>query len=131
MKLEQYLVEVKRTMPNLIAEESIIAMLAMGLADESGEFLGIIKKYLFHGHNLDIEHIKEELGDVTWYLANILNHYGIDPEEIFKKNIDKLKKRYPNGFSEERSRNRDSDIIYRHQAGAATLIEGESIRRTK
>ena len=79
---------------------------ALGLGGESGEVLDSIKKHKFQGHELDKEHIKEELGDVMWYIAAIATSLDIKLTDIMQGNIDKLKKRYPNGFESERSKNR-------------------------
>ena len=79
----------------------------MGLNGEAGECIDILKKFLFQGHELDEEHLAEELGDVAWYLAVTADALGYTLEEIFKMNIEKLRKRYPDGFEEERSVNRD------------------------
>jgi NTP pyrophosphatase (non-canonical NTP hydrolase) len=106
MTTNEYQQEVKRTMPKLLAKESELAMLAMGVADEAGEFLGHIKKVLFHGHDDDRGHVIEELGDIAWYLFNIMNYYGLTIEEVMEGNVKKLRKRYPRGFDKERSRNR-------------------------
>lgn len=78
---------------------------AMGLSGESGEVIDIIKKVLFQGHTLDSEHshLIEELGDVAWYLALAATAIGYDLDTIFEMNIEKLKKRYPDGFSKEKS----------------------------
>jgi len=76
---------------------------AFGLAGETGEVIDYLKKHLFHGHLLDREKLKIELGDVLWYLATIATTAGISLEEIAKANIAKLKVRYPDGFSEEKS----------------------------
>lgn len=77
---------------------------ALGIA---GEVADIIKKYSFHGHELDKDDLAKELGDVLWYLSNIANEVGIDLERIAMLNIEKLQKRYPNGFDQERSINRE------------------------
>lgn len=79
----------------------------MGLNGEAGECIDIFKKHLFQGHELDEEHLAEELGDVAWYLAVTADALDYTLEEIFKMNIEKLRKRYPDGFEEERSVNRD------------------------
>ena len=63
-----------------------------------------IKKHLYHGH--DMKNLKEELGDVMWYVAALSSMFGIDMEEVAEANIEKLRKRYPDGFSKERSINR-------------------------
>ena len=78
----------------------------MGLSGESGECIDIVKKHIFQGHNIDREHLAKELGDVAWYLAVTANSIGYDLETIMQMNIDKLMKRYPEGFSSERSQQR-------------------------
>lgn len=79
----------------------------MGLCGEAGEAMDILKKFLFQGHSLDKEHLAKELGDVAWYLAVSSDALGYSLEDIFQMNIDKLKKRYPDGFDANRSINRD------------------------
>lgn len=66
----------------------------------------IVKKYVFHGHELDKDEIIKELGDVCWYIALLSHTIDVPLEDILQKNIDKLKRRYPEGFSEESSINR-------------------------
>lgn len=79
----------------------------MGLCGESGECIDIVKKVVFQGHVLDREHLAEELGDVAWYLAVAAEGLGYDLESIMRRNIDKLMKRYPDGFETERSTHRE------------------------
>lgn len=79
----------------------------MGLAGESGECVDLLKKHMFQGHGLDMHHLAKELGDVAWYLAVTAHAIGYDLDTIFRMNVDKLKARYPDGFSEDRSRNRE------------------------
>lgn len=78
-----------------------------GLAGEVGELCDHYKKYMHQGHDIDYDHMAEEAGDVLWYLAEIADALGITLEEIARRNIDKLRKRYPDGFDPERSRNRE------------------------
>ena len=76
----------------------------MGLCGEAGECIDLLKKYMFQGHTeRDMTHLASELGDCAWYLAVSAAMIGYDLEDIFKMNIEKLKKRYPEGFDEERS----------------------------
>ena len=75
----------------------------MGLCGESGECIDIAKKWLYQGHILDREHLAEELGDVAWYVAFTAAAIDYPLEKVLQMNIDKLKKRYPNGFDVERS----------------------------
>lgn len=78
----------------------------LGLCGESGEVADIVKKATFQGHDLDIEHVAKELGDICWYIAVSATAIGCDLETIMKMNIEKLRKRYPDGFDAERSKNR-------------------------
>lgn len=79
---------------------------ALGLAGEAGEVADHIKKHQFQGHDLDKNEIVNECGDVLWYLAEILEGVGVSMEEAMRLNIDKLMRRYPDGFEVERSVNR-------------------------
>lgn len=83
----------------------------MGLNGEAGECIDILKKHIFQGHDLDSEHMAKELGDVSWYLAVAADALGYDLETIFQMNIDKLRKRYPDGFDEELSKHRKTGDI--------------------
>ncbi len=78
----------------------------MGLCGESGECIDLVKKHLHQGHDLDREAMKKELGDVAWYLAETAWALDISLEEVLRGNLEKLKRRYPGGFSAEKSRNR-------------------------
>lgn len=80
---------------------------AAGISGEAGEVLEIVKKYVGHGHLLDIDKITKELGDVLWYVADVSAQLGIDLNDIAELNIKKLKARYPDGFSHNNSINRD------------------------
>ena len=80
----------------------------MGLCGESGEVIDIVKKWLAQGHELDREKLTKELGDVAWYLAETATALDLNLEDIFQANIDKLKKRYPEGFDAQRSIHRDA-----------------------
>lgn len=84
---------------------------ALGLCGESGEVADLVKKHLFQGHDLDFEHIAKELGDIAWYLAVGSYAIGYDLETILQMNVDKLKARYPNGFSTDRSLHRDKNDV--------------------
>ena len=79
---------------------------SLGLSGETGELNDMIKKAVFHGHELNIDNVKKELGDILWYIAMMCESFNLEMEEIMQMNIDKLKARYPEGFSEERSQHR-------------------------
>lgn len=78
----------------------------LGLSGESGEFTDLVKKWIFHEKPLDEEHIKKELGDVLWYVALLCESFGWKMEDVMSLNIEKLKKRYPNGFDPIKANNR-------------------------
>lgn len=73
----------------------------LGLAGETGEVVEPIKKLIFYGTPIGRTQMVEELGDVLWYLTNIASEYGLYLDEIAEYNIQKLKKRYPEGFKED------------------------------
>mgnify|MGYP001424060343 FL=1 len=83
---------------------------AVGVCSEGGEFLEIVKKMIFQGKPWDeanIHHLKIELGDIMWYVAQCCMALDVPLDEITDMNIDKLSKRYPNGmFQEYYSENR-------------------------
>lgn len=93
-------------------ENGLLLNGVMGLNGEAGECIDIMKKHIFQGHELDREHMIEELGDVAWYLAVACEGIGVSLEEIMRGNIDKLKARYPEGFDKARSINRNGEKTY-------------------
>ena len=96
-----------KTLNSKLSRQEILINGVMGLCGESGEAIDIVKKHLFHGHPLDREALKKELGDVAWYLAETAYALDISLEEILSTNIAKLKQRYPEGFSVSASLNRE------------------------
>jgi NTP pyrophosphatase (non-canonical NTP hydrolase) len=85
-----------------------LAIMALGLAGEAGELADYIKKVVGHGHEMDQNRVVKEMGDVYWYLAAIASWMDVDSSLILQANIQKLTERYPDGFSTERSVNRES-----------------------
>ncbi len=81
----------------------------MGLCGESGEAIDIVKKWLAQGHALDKEKLAKELGDIAWYLAETAFALDLELETVFQGNIDKLRRRYPEGFDTDRSIHRMQD----------------------
>ncbi len=79
----------------------------MGLCGESGECIDLVKKHLHQGHGLDKEALKKELGDVAWYLAETAWALDIPLEEVLRGNLEKLHRRYPGGFTPEKSIHRN------------------------
>jgi NTP pyrophosphatase (non-canonical NTP hydrolase) len=106
MGIKEYQKKSTRTMNDNLKHNDIVANMIFGLNGEVGEVTDILKKHLFHGHDLDMDHLKEELGDVMFYIVNLATLYDIDMSEVLQMNVDKLLKRYPNGFSSQDSINR-------------------------
>ena len=108
MTLDEYQTEAMRTASGIAIAENENLMLngAMGLNGEAGEVIDMLKKYMFQGHNLDIEHIAKELGDCLWYIAVCAKGAGYTLDEIAQMNVSKLRKRYPDGFEVEKSLHR-------------------------
>ncbi len=79
----------------------------LGLCGETGECADIWKKARHQGHALDREKLIKEAGDVLWYVAELAAGLGVTLEEIAARNIEKLRKRYPDGFAAERSIHRE------------------------
>ena len=79
---------------------------ALGLAGEAGEVAEYVKKGILHQHGLDKSKLKKEIGDVLWYVAALCTTQRLDMGEIMQQNIDKLKQRYPAGYSSEDSQKR-------------------------
>lgn len=76
-----------------------------GLASEAGEVAGILQKE-YQGHPVDLAHMKKELGDCLWMIAEACEALGTNMSTIAQMNIDKLRARFPDGFCKERSLNR-------------------------
>ena len=81
-----------------------------GLTSEAGEVAGILQK-VYQGHEFDKEHIKKELGDCLWMIAEACEALDLDMDDVMQTNIDKLKARYPEGFSADRSLHRKEGDI--------------------
>lgn len=76
-----------------------------GLCSEAGEVAGLFQK-VYQGHELDPEHLKKELGDCLWMIAEACTAMNWTMEDVMQMNIDKLRARFPEGFDPERSLHR-------------------------
>ena len=106
MTINEYQKLAMTTLNPELDKKDVLINGVMGLCGESGEVIDIVKKHLAQGHELDKEKIIKELGDVAWYMAEIATVLDVELEEVLVQNIEKLKKRYPEGFSTEKSVNR-------------------------
>ena len=106
MEMNEYQGLAQRTANTDLDKGQRLANGALGLAGEAGEAADLIKKHLYHGHGLNTEKLKSELGDILWYVATLSRTLGLDLDEIATQNVAKLRARYPEGFSSEHSINR-------------------------
>lgn len=110
MNLSEYQELSKRTLPDHLTwddKKNAISNYSMGLAGEAGEVIDVLKKFVHHGHTLNIHALEEELGDLLHYVAGTATILGLSLEGIATGNIEKLRKRYPKGFSSRDSINRN------------------------
>ena len=107
MQIKEYQEKSTRTLNKELTIKESLSNMVFGIVGEIGEVVDILKKHLYQGHDLDTDHIKEEIGDVMFYIVNLCTLLNIDMEDVLKINHDKLLKRYPDGFNSERSVNRE------------------------
>lgn len=103
MNINEYQELAMTTLNPELSKRDVLINSVMGLCGESGEAIDIVKKWMAQGHKLDKEHLAKELGDVAWYIAEAATALDISLEDIFQANIDKLKRRYPDGFETKKS----------------------------
>lgn len=103
MTINEYQQLAMTTLNPELSKKEVLINSVMGLCGESGEAIDIVKKWLAQGHELDKAHLAKELGDIAWYLAEAATALDLPLEQILQANIDKLKKRYPEGFDSQRS----------------------------
>lgn len=111
MNMTHYQLLAARTINPEQSDKEKLINFAFGLVGETGETIDLLKKIIFHGHDLETNRDKLalELGDCLWYITGMATAAGINLDDIAKRNIEKLKARYPDGFSEERSIKRAVD----------------------
>lgn len=103
MTINEYQELAMRTVNPELDKNQMLINSVMGLCGESGEAIDIVKKWYAHGHELDREHLKKELGDIAWYLSEAVTALDLKLEDVLEANIEKLKKRYPEGFETQKS----------------------------
>ena len=111
MTVNEYQTLAMRTLNPELGKREVLINSVMGLCGESGEAIDIVKKWMAHGHELNKDHLAKELGDIAWYLAEAATALDMDLEDVLQANIEKLKKRYPEGFSSEKSQIRLKDDL--------------------
>lgn len=106
MNIQQYHREVERTTSTDLTFSRALCVGGLGLTGEAGEVADLIKKHVFYDHELDLDAIRKEMGDVLWYLTFLCNALDITLSDVMDVNAAKLRVRYPDGWSKERSINR-------------------------
>jgi len=107
MDIKKYMIEASRTLPDLGSDLKNQMHMAIGCSTEANELLDAYKKWFAYGKELDRVNVAEEIFDCFWYLINLCKMLGIDPEVGMETNIEKLRTRYPEKFTEESANNRD------------------------
>ncbi len=107
MTINEYQKIAMTTLNPELSQKEVLINGVMGLCGESGEAIDIVKKWLAQGHELDREKLAKELGDIAWYLAETATALELSLEDVLAANIEKLKKRYPEGFAAEKSIHRE------------------------
>ena len=100
MNLKEYQETCKKTAEKFETDEKEILTWGLGIAGEAGDVASCIKKTFSH-NNDQKDGIKENIGDTLWYAAMICNFFNWDMDKVLEENIEKLKKRYPKGFTFE------------------------------
>lgn len=103
---DEYQRQAMRTANKSLPADEKLLNAVMGMCGEAGEAIDLLKKHRAQGAALDIDRLVKEVGDCLWYIAEFAEASGVSLAEIAQRNIAKLKARYPEGFSEERSNNR-------------------------
>ena len=108
MTMEEYEQLAARTLNPALSRDQRLLDAAAGLAEEAGEVLGLVRKHLFMDHPIDVARATIELGDALWCLTAAAGALGVPLEQVASANIAKLRKRYPDGYSDAKSVQRDA-----------------------
>lgn len=109
MKVSEYQKLAMVTRNNGLNKGELLLNAGLGLTSEAGEIADHLKKHFFQGHGLDKDNLVKEAGDVLWYVALLCETLNVSMEYVMEMNIEKLKKRYPDGyFKSSDSINRDT-----------------------
>jgi len=101
MDLKEYQELCKKTAKKFDSKDLEISTWGLGIAGEAGDVASCIKKTVAHENKVIEAGIRENLGDTFWYAAMICNFFNWNMNEVLEENIEKLKKRYPQGFTIE------------------------------
>lgn len=106
MTFDDYQQQAKRTINVQLTREQALRHSLFEMCGELGEIHSIYQK-VYQGHRIKVDDLKQEVGDLLWGIAEFCTVNGFTMDEIARMNVDKLKARYPDGFSSEKSLNRE------------------------
>lgn len=109
MNFQEYQDLAKRTNADLGSLRDNLIHMSMGMNTEQAEFADVLKKNFAYGKDVDYVNLKEELGDLMFYVANACTLLDWKLEDVCSLNITKLQKRYPNNFTQVAALHRDLD----------------------
>lgn len=107
MTLNEYQELAQRTSNKALDMKGHLFNGVLGLSGEAGECADLVKKCYFQDARPIDDALIDELGDVLWYVAETAAARGVTLGEVAQRNVDKLRKRYPEGFDADRSLNRE------------------------
>ena len=107
MEINEYQQKAIRTLAPLNSDLENDIHMVLGMQTEAAELADVFKKNLAYNKNIDWINVKEEVGDLMWYIANLCNLHNWDLRDIMQTNIFKLQARYPDKFSDDKAINRD------------------------
>lgn len=110
MTMDDYQQAAQRTMNKSLTFEETSRHALHGMASEVGEIHGLYQKF-YQGHEMDAEHVKREVGDLLWMIAEFCTVHGWKMGDVAHMNIEKLQARYPRGFCTEQSLNRKAGDV--------------------
>lgn len=105
MTLDEYQRLASRTVNWNLADDEMELHALHGMASEVGEIHGLFQK-VYQGHKIDVMHLKKEIGDLMWFVAEMCTANNWNLDDVCDMNISKLKARYPIGFDADRSKHR-------------------------
>lgn len=119
MDFKKYQENAERTLKSGGSLEFDLNHMALGVAGEAGELVDCIKKHTVYSKPLNEENLAEEIGDALWYLANICNLMGWNLATIAESNIDKLRTRYPEKYTDQlaitRLDKKEGEFLYKRR----------------
>lgn len=109
MNFDEYQAAARRTLPPHQSTNAAYQHMIFGLLGELGEVTDLLKKHMYHMHDLSKPKLREELGDLLWYVSNLASIANLSLDDIGRQNERKLEARYPDGFDSQRSIHRKEE----------------------